>query len=230
MNVDGVLLQPIARGLGNMQTISSIVYSPHQHAIPVERKTLGDLLTRGALTGRLGKNRITHWDHPFRQFIGAVFMSGYTGIRQLTREAPCEGHPYTELSLEMFRFPESSDLLAVKDLFRRLVRLNSNLSILNTQTRNLQPLTDIDPPTRQLENLAKALGLLRIWDVFPSESWTGNIFMSPCRTADRFRKNAPSLTSLVLERHGQNYARWDLKESMPGNKTCVKWSPDTRRP
>ena len=59
MNVDGVLLQPIARGLGNMQIISSIVYSPHQHAIPVERKTLRGLLTRGALTGRLGKNRIT---------------------------------------------------------------------------------------------------------------------------------------------------------------------------
>jgi len=46
MNVDGVLLQSIARGLGNMQNISSIVYSPHQHAIPVERKTLRDLLTR----------------------------------------------------------------------------------------------------------------------------------------------------------------------------------------
>ncbi|CAN9186101.1 unnamed protein product [Alternaria alternata] len=158
MNVDGVLLQSIARGLGNMQNISSIVYSPHQHAIPVERKTLRDLLTRGALPGRLGKNRTTSWDHPFRQLIGAVFMSEYAGIRQLTIEAPREGHSCTELSLEMFRFPESNDLLAVKHLFRRLVRLNFNLSILNTQTRDLHPLTNIDPPTRQLENLAKVLG------------------------------------------------------------------------
>ncbi|KAG9186562.1 hypothetical protein G6011_09670 [Alternaria panax] len=157
MNFDGVLLQSIARGLEYMQNISSIVYSPHQHTIPMERKTLHDLLPRGAFPGKFSDNRTTDWDHPFRQLIGAIFMSDYGGIRQLTIEAPRKGQPCTELTLEMFRFPESNDLFAARHLFRNLVRLDFSLSILNTQTRELHPLTNIDPPTRQLENLSKVL-------------------------------------------------------------------------
>ncbi len=157
MKADGVLLHSIARGLENMQNISSIVYSPHQHTIPMEVKTLRDLLPRGAPSRALIDDRTTNSDHPFRQLIGAIFMSDYTGIRQLKVEAPREGYPCTELSLDMFTFPEPDDLHATKHLFRHLVRLDFNLSILDVHAGTSRPLTIIDPPVRELENLAKVL-------------------------------------------------------------------------
>ncbi|KAI4625357.1 uncharacterized protein J4E87_005204 [Alternaria ethzedia] len=157
MKEDGVLLQSCARGLENMQNISSIVYSPYQHTIPMEVKTLRDLLPRGALPGALTDNRTTDSDHPFRQLIGAVFLSNYTGIRQLTIEAPREGLPRTELSLNMFSFPDANDLNAGKHLFRNLVKLDISLSILNIPSQMIHTMTVVDPPERQLENLAKLL-------------------------------------------------------------------------
>jgi hypothetical protein len=183
MKVDGVLLHSIERGLGNMQNISSIVYSPHEHTIPIERKITRDLLPRGAPPGGLGDNRTTDSDHPFRHLIGAIFMSGYTGIRQLTIEAPREGHSCTELSLDMFAFPEPNDLYAGSHLFRHLVRLNFNLSILNVQHENSHSMTVINSPTQQLENLAKVLevsqdlqhfsfGILN-WQYLDQPMWDG---------------------------------------------------------
>ncbi|KAL1792051.1 hypothetical protein ACET3X_009802 [Alternaria dauci] len=211
MNVDGVLLHSIARGLQNMQNISSIVYSPHQHAIPMERKTLRDLLPRGAVPGRLGKNRTTSWDHPFRQLIGAIFMSEYTGIRQLTIEAPREGHSYTALSLEMFKFPELNDLPAARHLFRHLVRVDFNLSILNTQSRDLHPLTNNNPTIQPLENLATVLGAAQDlrhlsfgildWNHLHEPLWDGGLIPDECSIIDFIGLGAtwPKLRSLRLE-------------------------------
>ncbi|KAI4661165.1 uncharacterized protein J4E79_004976 [Alternaria viburni] len=157
MKEDGVLLQSCARGLENMQNISSIVYSPYQHTIPMEVKALRDLLPRGALPGALTDNRTTDSDHPFRQLIGAVFLSNYTGIRQLTIEAPREDHRRTEFSLNMFTFPDTNDLSAGRHLFRNLVKLDISLSVLNIPSQTTPPTAEIDSPERQLENLTKVL-------------------------------------------------------------------------
>jgi hypothetical protein len=211
MKEDGVLLQSCARGLENMQNISSIVYSPCQHTIPMEIKTLRDLLPRGALPGAFTDNRITDSEHPFRQLIGAIYMSGYIGIRQLTIEAPQEGDPCTELSLDMFTFPDPNDLNAGRHLFRNLVRLDLNLSILNILRETSHPMTVIDPPDHELENLAKVLeaaqelrhfsfGILN-WRHLDEIMWDGETFPEGRSILEFIGLGAtwPKLRSLKLE-------------------------------
>ncbi|RMZ68958.1 mating-type switching swi10 [Pyrenophora seminiperda CCB06] len=161
MRDDGVLFQSLARGLENMQNISSIVYSPRQHHIPVERKILCDLLPRGAARGassesRYSMGRFTPPDHPFRQLISAIFLTGHTGIRQLTVKTQSEDDEDAHFcpavfSLAMFTFPGPKDLLAGKHLFLRLARVDLsvhlNMSMHGVDYAQLQ----------QLENLAKLL-------------------------------------------------------------------------
>jgi hypothetical protein len=114
-----------------MQNISSIVYSPRQHLIPTERKDLKDLLARGSYQGRDHGSRVTVWDHPFRQLIGAIFLSQYTGIRELTIERTPVGvdEPSTQFSLGIFTFPDPNDVKAGRHLFRHLIRLDLNVSL-----------------------------------------------------------------------------------------------------
>jgi hypothetical protein len=131
MTDDKVLLQSLARGLESMQNISSIVYSPRQHLIPTERKDLKNLLARGSCQGRDHGSRITTWNHPFRELIGAVFLSQYTRIRELTIERTPVGidEPSTQFSLSIFTFPDSNDVKAGRHLFRHLIRLDLNVSL-----------------------------------------------------------------------------------------------------
>ncbi|KAA8625431.1 F-box multi-domain protein [Pyrenophora tritici-repentis] len=159
MKDDGVLLQSLARGLENMQNISSIVYSPRQHPIPVERKALSDLLPRGEVRKMTDAvSRFTSPDHPFRQLIGAIFLTGYTGIQQLTVQAPKQDeedvHFYPNVfSLAMFTFPDPNDLCAGQHLFLHLTRVDISLYI------GMTVVTDNVPAARQqqLENFAKLL-------------------------------------------------------------------------
>ncbi|KAI4660624.1 uncharacterized protein J4E78_005328 [Alternaria triticimaculans] len=211
MKEDGVLLQSCARGLENMQNISSIVYSPYQHTIPMEVKTLRDLLPRGALPRTLADNRTTESDHPFRQLIGAIFLSDYTGIRQLTIEAPREDHRRTEFSLKMFTFPDTNDLNAGRHLFRNLVKLDISLSILNIPSHTTHPMTEMDSSERQLENLAKVLeaaqelrhlsfGILN-WRYLNELMWDGTSIPEGRSIIDLIGLGAtwPKLRSLKLE-------------------------------
>jgi hypothetical protein len=128
-DMDEVILQELARGLEAMQNISSIVYSPHQHLVPTERKDLRDLLPRGAYQGLPHSSRVTASDHPFRQLIGAVYLSQYTGIRKLIIEAPPDDEPSTKFSLAIFAFPDPNDLKAGQHLFRQLISLDLNVSL-----------------------------------------------------------------------------------------------------
>jgi hypothetical protein len=232
MKSDGVLLQSIARGLENMQNISSIVYSPNQHTIPMERKTLRDLLPRGACPGVLCDNGFTYWEHPFRQLIGAIFMADYTGIRQLTVEAPREGYPCTKFALEFFKFPEPNDLYAGRHLFRHLVRLDFNLSIFNIQTEDLHPMTNFDPPTQHLKNLSKVLdaaqdlrhlsfGILD-WDHLHEPMWGGGSIPEGRSIIDFIGLGAtwPKLRSLRLE--GLYAREQDLCEMITRHKDTLR--------
>jgi hypothetical protein len=114
-----------------MPNISSIVYSPRQHLIPTERKDLRDLLPRGSYQGRDHGSRVTSWNHPFRQLIGAVFLSQYTGIRELTIERipDDDEEPSTQFSLRIFTFPDANDVKAGRHLFRHLIRLELNVCL-----------------------------------------------------------------------------------------------------
>lgn len=159
MTADGVLLQTLARGLENMQNISSIRYSPHQHTIPMEKKVLRDLLPRGSQPGSFGSSEFTLYDHPFRQLIGAIFLSEYTGIQQLTVEAPDTTERRTEFALAMFSFPGPNDLDAGKHLFRHLIGLELNMSLPRDNGRTISTgrSDEIEESAGRLENLAKLL-------------------------------------------------------------------------
>ncbi|KAI4641557.1 hypothetical protein J4E93_007654 [Alternaria ventricosa] len=232
MKEDGVLLQSCARGLENMQNISSIVYSPYQHTIPMEVKTLRDLLPRGARPGALTDNRTTDLDHPFRQLIGAVFLSDYTGIRQLTIEAPREDLPRTEFSLKMFSFPDTNDLSAGRHLFRNLVKLDMSLSILNIPRQTTHPLTEIDSPERQLENLAKVLEAaqelrhlsfgIKKWRYLNELNWNGGTILEGKSIVDIIGLGAtwPKLRSLKLE--GVYARERDLCELIDRHKDTLR--------
>lgn len=158
MRDDGVLLQSLARGLQNMQNISSIVYSPHQHHIPVERKALSGLPPRGALRNLSPSSRFTPPDHPFRQLIGAIFLTGYTGIRQLTIRAHTKDEEDARFwpavfSLAMFTFPDPNDLRAGQHLFLHLTRVHMSVCL----GVNSVPDTLSTARLQQLENFAKLL-------------------------------------------------------------------------
>jgi hypothetical protein len=129
MTYDGVLLQSLARGLEFMQNISSIVYSPRQHLVPIETKALRDLLSRGVYQDRAHGSRATAWGHPFRQLIGAIFLSQYTGIRELAVKKPLDDEPSTQFSLGIFTFPDPNDLKAGRHVFRNLIKLDLTVSL-----------------------------------------------------------------------------------------------------
>src|SRR3712207_1439173 len=84
MSSNGFLMQSLARGLKNMQSVSSIVFSPTHRTIPVEKESLRDMVTTENYPPHVRDDRIAPPDHPFRQLIYAIFVAQYTGIRQLT--------------------------------------------------------------------------------------------------------------------------------------------------
>ncbi|KAF1946095.1 hypothetical protein EJ02DRAFT_500233 [Clathrospora elynae] len=160
MKGTGVLLQSLARGLENMPNVSSIVYSPRQHYIPTERDVVRDVIPRGGLPSAPGvgtyrsTNRYTSPDHPFRQLIGAISLSRFTGVREFTVERRKEGEPSNEFSLGIFEFPEKNDLQAGKFMFQHLVKLELNLTISDCPRSFSGP----NPGgVEQLANLAKLL-------------------------------------------------------------------------
>jgi hypothetical protein len=146
MKVDGVLLQTIAKALEWTTNVSSIVYSPHPHFIPLETKDIRDLVPPGIAhagvldTAWSGSARFTHADHAFRHFIGALYLAQYTGVRELRVEALKHDVPGTEFAIPLFKFstkdalgspvPNSSnqdDLRAGRHLFEKLERCELNM-------------------------------------------------------------------------------------------------------
>lgn len=122
----------MSRSLEWMTNVSSIVYSPHPHHIPVEAKEMRDLLPRGLSTRIVRGEKLLGPNHPFRLLIGAIYLSQHTGVRDLRVERFCDkGEPGTEFSLGVFDTPETTDIQAGRHLFRNLetCELNIRLSL-----------------------------------------------------------------------------------------------------
>ncbi|KAH7085712.1 hypothetical protein BKA63DRAFT_529304 [Paraphoma chrysanthemicola] len=124
LQTSGVLLQSIARALEWTKNVSSIVYSPHQHLIPIETSVVRDLVPRDTT---IGPTR--HLAHPFRQLIGAICVAQYTGIRELRVEPFNDGRPGSPFTFALFDFPGPMDLQAGEHLFRNLERCVLNIQI-----------------------------------------------------------------------------------------------------
>lgn len=133
LKASGVLLQTIAKALGSATNISRIVYSPSECLIPLERKTVRDLVPRDYRTdipGRYPRDNITQKNHPFRELIGGIYASQYTRVREL-RVAPFDeddqGVPFT---FDLLDCPNPEmDLKAGQFMFQHLERCELNIKM-----------------------------------------------------------------------------------------------------
>ncbi|KAH7388735.1 hypothetical protein BKA66DRAFT_440408 [Pyrenochaeta sp. MPI-SDFR-AT-0127] len=206
MKVSGVLLQTISRALEWMPNITSIVYSPHPHLIPVEAKDMRDLIPRSASSSSLfPSSHITNGyassDHAFRHLIAAIYRSKYAGISELRVEAYQKGQPGTEFSLCMFDFPVADDFLAGKYLFQPLTSLQLNMVLsISGSCSAKQQLADLAKLLAAAKGLRHLAFHITHWKCSPSLMY-GNIFADgrPIFPHLGLRTTWPKLQSLSLE-------------------------------
>lgn len=127
LKASDVLLQTLARAAEWTTNLVSIAYSPHPRLIPVEAKTVRDLVPRGILRSEDALDYAT--DHPFRQLIGALYVSQYSGVREFRLDPYRNDQPGTPLTFALFKFPDASDSKAGAFLFRKLEKCELDLTI-----------------------------------------------------------------------------------------------------
>ncbi|KAH7414269.1 hypothetical protein DE146DRAFT_673879 [Phaeosphaeria sp. MPI-PUGE-AT-0046c] len=118
----GVLLQTIAKALSATTNVSRLTYSPSSRLVPVERKTVRDLVPRDYrmdidAPGRYPmRDNVSRKNHPFRQLIGAIYAAQYTG-----------GVPFT---FDLLDCPDpETDLKAGQFLFQHLEKCELNIKV-----------------------------------------------------------------------------------------------------
>jgi hypothetical protein len=73
---------------------------------------------------------LPHQKHPFRLLIGALYLSQYSGVRELRIEPFDDTEPGTPFTFDFFDFPDPSDIQAGRWLFQNLVKCELNFRIL----------------------------------------------------------------------------------------------------
>jgi hypothetical protein len=128
MKDDGVLVQTLSRALEWMPNISCITYSPHPHHLPTEAKEMEGLLQR-SLSSIPGSDH-TASDHPFRQLIAAIYLSQFTGIRELRAETVGAeiSKPGTEFAIGIFDL-DDNEMAAANFVFQGLEKLVLNMAL-----------------------------------------------------------------------------------------------------
>lgn len=179
MNSNGLLWQVLARGLKNMQNLSSIVLSPNLSTVPVEEESLGDMVPTEYYPSQVGLTNTAPPDHPFRQLIYAIFMSQRRGIRQLTIREPRYGERTTRFSLYISVIQNPHDMHAAKYVFSHLTKLELQLYIphpdvamrfpSNVRSAEQSPqkllahLSELLQTAQDLQHLSLAIPLWRRW-------------------------------------------------------------------
>jgi hypothetical protein len=137
MKTSGVLLQTLARALDWTTNVSSIVYSPHPHLLRPEAKLVRDLVprdTRDAYSGNSNRRSNQHPSkHPFLHLIGAIYLSQYTGIRELRIEPYDQEEPGNPFTFGFFDLPDTNAVQAGRFLFKNLERCKLNIRILPSE-------------------------------------------------------------------------------------------------
>ncbi|KAJ4380759.1 hypothetical protein N0V86_004121 [Didymella sp. IMI 355093] len=128
MKDDGVLMHTLSRALEWMPNISCITYSPHPRHLPTEAKEMKSLLQR-SLSSIPGSD-YTASDHPFRQLIAAIYLSQFTGIRELRAEdVGVEiSNPGTEFAIGIFDL-DDNEMAAANFVFQSLEKLVLNMAL-----------------------------------------------------------------------------------------------------
>lgn len=141
MKSDGVLVHTLSKALEWMPNISCITYSPHPHHLPVEVKEMKDLVPRNHTT--IPDNDYTAPNHPFRQLIAVVYMSQFTGIREL-RAAPVRNdvaNDGTEFALGIFDL-DDNEMAAARFVFQGLEKLMLSMALKVSDERTFTNVTD----------------------------------------------------------------------------------------
>jgi hypothetical protein len=137
LKASDVLLQSMARALEWTTNVSSIVYSPHPHLLPPEAKLMRDLVPRDFRLGYwvvviMSRNEHhINMQHPFLQLVGAIYLSQYTGVRELRIEPFRESEPGSPFTIDFFDLPDATHVQAGRHLFRHLERCELNLKIIS---------------------------------------------------------------------------------------------------
>jgi len=256
-----VLLQTIARALEWTTNLTTIVYSPRPHKIPVEAKVVRDLIPRGVANDspRLLRVSVSQVEHPFRKLIGALYVSQYTGIRELRVEALQEGEVGTPFTFAFFDFPETVDFQAGKHLFKHLERCELNikhwtsedhdggdiriaalrkmLAIAN-ELRHLalhifDPQQDLDTRmafgTHPTSPMMSRLGLQMTWPKLRSLSLRG-IHAGTEQLLDLIRRHRYTLTSVLFRRCSLYAGTWaDIVDEVVYNTRFLPFVLDSVR-
>jgi hypothetical protein len=160
LKASGVLLQTLARALEWTTNVTSIVYSPHPHLIPMEKKTVRDLIPRGLSdSSHIYQNPAVFLDHPFRSLIGAIYVSQYTGVRELRVEPLRHDEDGTTFDLAIFDFPNALDFKAGQHLFNRLetceLNFKSWVRVRELEIGENQNLTNLSKMLATADNLRR---------------------------------------------------------------------------
>lgn len=169
MRNDGVLIATISRALEWMRNVTSIVYSPGPHDVPLEARTVRDLLPRGSLDKGYpivpAQDYMHSTQHGIHHLIGAIYEAQCSGIRTFRVETVDEQQPSgTEFTIAVFDFPDVVHLEAGKYFFSHLHNLDLNLSLgssggtgMSSGNRGLTQLANLAAlleETQQLETLS----------------------------------------------------------------------------
>ena len=221
-----MLLQTMARALEWTPNVASIVYSPHPHLIPVEAKVVRDLVPRGGLANglphltQIPQNRS---EHPFRGLIGALYLSQYSGVRELRIEASRDDESGTPFTFAFFDFPDAIDFQAGRYLFQNLERCELNIKIWSRHddggkqrvanlSRMLAAAHDLRHLTLHItssqlslmglqpdQSMCAPLGLMKTWHKLRSLS-LGGIYADGKEFLDLIRRHRYTITNLSFRK------------------------------
>jgi hypothetical protein len=186
-----VLLQTLVRALEwHLPNVSSLVYSPKPHHIPLEKQVMKDVLPRG-------RNHLGFSHEGFHHLIGAIHISQYTGLYSFTIEAQTMEYVGNLFHVDVFDFIDASHVEAGKFFFRNLTHVNIAL-MLELAIDSFGP--DEDRALGYLTNLASLLSEAKdLQDLklrfYPSHMYAdpdGNVY------GDTFPYNEPTSRYLGL--------------------------------
>jgi hypothetical protein len=186
-----VLLQTLARALEwQLPNVSSLVYSPKPHHIPLEKKVMKEVLPRG-------KNHHGFSHGGFHHLIGAIHVSQYTGFHSFTIEAQTMEYVGNLFHADVFEFIDPSHVDAGKFFFRNLTRVNIAL-LLEMDIGSLGP--DEDRALRCLANMASLLSEAKDLEDLKLRFYPSHMYADPNRGGygDTFPYNEPTSRYLGL--------------------------------
>jgi len=166
MRTGGVLIHEISRALEWMPNIASVVYSPGPRLVPVERKLMKNILPRGVVHrfsphvhGESSDSYVDSCQRGIHHLIGAIYASQYSGVREFRVEAaePLRG---TEFTIFVFDFPDPQHLEAGRFFFRKLHKLDMNISLQEPGLPHDRGHVPTHPNARALTQLSNFSNLL----------------------------------------------------------------------